>query len=149
MAKTLKDLFLALLNATLILVALCLVLLLMLVGQIGGLSDSFAAHLTVIDPLTQRVQSTRTEIAALREDLVALRDPAQDVSSETMARIEIRIKAVEARLAGMQSAMQDLRDAPRSLVDHAIDRAADQAVVSVARIRGCTPGEASDQLPGS
>ncbi|MBK0327862.1 hypothetical protein I5535_11210 [Rhodobacteraceae bacterium F11138] len=149
MAKILKDLFLAMLNATLILVALCLVLLLLLVGKVNSLSDSFAEHLNVVGPLTQSVQDTGSEIAALRTDLAALRSQSQDLSSATMARIDARVTQMEERLQGMQNSMQDLRDAPRTLLNDAIDRAADQAVLGVARLRGCVPGEAPEQLPGS
>lgn len=149
MAKTLKDLFLAALNATLMLVALCLVLLLMLFSRVNSLSESFSEHLNVVGPLTQSVQDTGSEIAALRGDLAALRGQSQDVSSATMTRINARVDTIEERMASMQSSMQQLRDAPAKLLDHAIDRAADQAVAGIARMRGCVPGEAPDQLPSS
>lgn len=145
MAKTLKDLFLALLNATLILVALCLVLLVLLTGRIQALSDAFAEHLTVVDPLTQNLRDAGAEIAALRGDLAALRDRSRDLSPDGMMRIDARAARIETRLADMQGALDRLRDVPGTLLTRAIDHTADRTVAGVARLRGCVP---ADQPPG-
>lgn len=141
MGKTLKDLLLALLNATLILVALCLFLLLMLANRANSLTESFAQHLQIVAPLQERVQSTGAEIAALRTDLAEIKDQSGDISSATMTRIQDRIEAMESRLAEMQSSMAELRTAPERLLDQAIEKAGDQAVVSITRIRGCVPAD--------
>ena len=84
MGKTLKDLFLALLNATLILVALCLFLFLMAANKANSLTETFAEHLQIVGPLQESVQTTGTEIAALRSDLAELKNQSGEVSSATM-----------------------------------------------------------------
>jgi chromosome segregation ATPase len=144
MGKTLKDLFLALLNATLILVALCLFLSLMLVNRANSLTESFAEHLRTVAPLQESVQEAGAEIAALRADLAALGDQSGEISSATMQRIQDRVEEMEARLETMQASMAELRDAPERLVDHAIEKAGEQATATATRIRGCVPADAED-----
>lgn len=139
MAKTLKDLLLAMLNATLILVVLCLVLALTVVNRASSLTATFAENLNVVEPLQQSVQDTGAEVAALRTDLAALRDPSQDVSSATITRIQDRVTGLESKLNDMQASLASLRDAPKTLVDHAIATAGDQAVQSIGQIKGCVP----------
>lgn len=141
MGKTLKDLFLALLNATLILVALCLFLFLMAANKANSLTETFAEHLQIVGPLQESVQTTGTEIAALRSDLAELKNQSGEVSSATMTRIQDRMEAMEAKLDDMQNALADLRTAPERLLDQAIEKAGDQAVISVTRIRGCVPAD--------
>lgn len=142
MRKTLKDLFLALLNATLILVALCLFLLVLLVSKANSLSDSFDEKLALVTPIQDNIKSTLSEATALRKDLSALRDQSTSVSSDAMKRIETRIDGLNEQLSTMQGSLQTLTQAPNELVDHAIESAADQVVLGVARIKGCTAPEA-------
>lgn len=142
MRKTLKDLFLAFLNATLILVALCLFLLVLLVSKANSLSDSFDEKLALVTPIQDNIKSTLSEATALRKDLSALRDQSTSVSSDAMKRIETRIDGLNEQLSTMQGSLQTLTQAPNELVDHAIESAADQVVLGVARIKGCTAPEA-------
>lgn len=141
MGKTLKDLFLALLNATLILVALCLFLLLMVANKANSLTETFAKHLQIVAPLQESVQTTGAEIAALRTDLAELKNQSGEVSSATMARIQDRVETMEAKLDDMKGSLAELRTVPERLLDQAIKKAGDQAVISVTRIRGCVPAD--------
>lgn len=141
MGKTLKDLFLAVLNATLILVALCLFLLLMVLNRANSLTETFAEHLQIVTPLQESVQTTGAEIAALRSDLADLKNQSGEASSATMTRIQDRVETMETRLADMQGTMAELRGVPERLLDQAITKAGDQAVISVTRIRGCVPAD--------
>ncbi|WP_424986530.1 hypothetical protein [Microbulbifer sp. S227A] len=150
MGKTLKDLALALLNATLILVALCLVLALMVFNRANSLADSFAENLQIVTPLQESVQTTGAEIAALRTDLAELKDQSGDVSSAAMTRVQDRIEMMQARLDDMMNTVTELRGTPERLLDQAIETAGDQAVMTVSRIRGCVPPEtASAPSPSS
>ncbi|MDU9003864.1 DUF6674 family protein [Sedimentitalea todarodis] len=141
MGKTLKDLFLAVLNATLILVALCLFLLLTLANRANSLTETFAEHLQIVAPLQESVQTTGAELAALRADLAEMKNQSGEDSSATMARIQDRVEQMEAKLADMQGSLAELRAAPNRLLDHAIQKAGAQAVISVTRIRGCVPAD--------
>lgn len=143
MGKTLKDLLLAMINATLILVALCLVLALMLVSRANSVTETFAENLQIVGPLQENVKTTGAEIAALRADLAELKNQSGNVSSAAMTRIQSRVDAIDIRLSNMQTSMQDLRGAPERLLDQAIQKAGDQAVASVTRIRGCVPADAA------
>ncbi len=139
MGKTVKDLFLALLNATLILIALCLVLALMVFNRANSLAESFADNLQIVTPLQESVRNTGAEVAALRSDLAGLKEQSGDVSSATMARVEDRIETMEARLDEMMATLTELRGTPQRLLDQAIEKAGDQAVLTAGRIRGCVP----------
>ncbi len=146
MRKTLKDLFLAMLNATLILVALCLVLGLMLVGRANSLSDRFSENLRTLTPLRDNIEATGAEIAALRSDIASLRDPSIELPPEALARVEDRMAKMEARLDTIQASTKELRDAPKQMLDQAIAQAADETVTAVARLRGCVP---TDKAPAT
>lgn len=141
MAKTLKDLFLAALNATLILIALCLVLLILLVTKADSLTATFARHLNVVSPLRDSIQETGAEISGLRGDLAAMRGQADAASLAVLTSLQGRVSVMETRMQDMQSSVTTLADAPQRLLDHAIQEAADQAVTSAARLRNCTPSD--------
>ena len=63
MGKVLKDLALALVNATLILVAVCLFLAWQLSRTVEGLLANAAGQLQVVEPLRARMAETRAELA--------------------------------------------------------------------------------------
>ena len=138
MAKTVKDLLLACLNATLILVAACLLLLLLLLSKASALSENFDRQMGRLEPLADSVRATGAEIAALRRELSDLRDPSRRTSPEAIERIAASISGIETRLDGMTQTMTALRHAPEQWIDHSITRVADQAVNGFARLRGCT-----------
>ena len=73
MAKTLKDLLLALLNATLILVALCLFLGWKLARSVENIQDNFRESLHIVQPLREQAQGVREDLASLRADLSGIR----------------------------------------------------------------------------
>ncbi len=145
MAKTLKDLFLALINATLILVALCLVLLMMVLTKANSLSETFAQNLSVVAPLQKSVSSTRDEMVGLREDLTTLRGQTGAAASATLARVQARVDIMERQWSQMQESLSNLHQAPTMLVDHAIEKAAQEAVDGLADLRGCVPQKDGSQ----
>ena len=132
MSKTLKNLVLALLNATLILIALCLFLGLKVVNRANDITDTFASNLIKLEPLKDEVAAARAELAGLRSDLADLKAAPGDLREETLTRIETRMDRVTARLDTMQVTMQEVRTLPYDLTDHAIQTAADEfgAVIS-------------------
>lgn len=139
MAKTMKDLVLAMLNATLILVALCLVLLLLLLARADALSERVAHQMTALQPVAETLRQTREDIGALQQDLAALQDPSRQLPDQAVARIETRMTGIETRLVGMKQTLSELRDAPTQWIDHGIAQVADQTVNGLKRLRGCTP----------
>jgi hypothetical protein len=138
-AKTLKNLALALLNATLILVALCLFLLWKVVDTADGLLATFAQNLEIVAPLRDEAQQIKAEVVGLRSDLAMLKQGADGVGSVALDRINVRLEAMDARLQNVGASMTDLADAPQELIDHAIVTSADAFATSLSRARGCVP----------
>ncbi len=142
MLRVLKDLFFALLNATLILIALCLFLAWQLSNRVHDLTAAFASNLQIVEPLQQEMQDTRTELAGLRADLATLRDQSGEVSSAALQRVETRVDALESRVDGVLTQAESVVSDPSDLIDHAIQSGANELVESLGRMRGCVPADA-------
>ncbi len=138
MASTLKNLALALLNATLILLALCLFLGWKLASEISGITASFAENLQIVTPLRENVGEVRSEVAGLRSELADLKRQSGEIVPDVLDRIDARVTALDARIGAMQSGVTDLIETPEKLIDHAIETGADAMVRGVADLRGCT-----------
>lgn len=139
MAKTLKDLALALINATLILIALCLFLAWKTSTTIDGMIATFARNLEVVAPLRGDVQAMTGELAALRADIAALRSQSGEVSSAALSRLQSRAGAIETRVEDVQARITALQGAPQQLMDQAMQSALASFTQSVVDIRNCTP----------
>lgn len=135
--KILKDLALALINATLILIAICLFFLWQISNTAERVSASFAENLEVLKPLKGEVQGVREELAGLRGDLAAL----QAVPGQATDKIEARMDALSARLDGVQGRMDQLAETPELMMTVAIDRTAEHLAATVKDLRGCTAPE--------
>ncbi|TMV06436.1 hypothetical protein FGK63_14925 [Ruegeria sediminis] len=143
MAKTLKDLLLALLNATLLLLALCLFLAWKVSSTIDGLAATFAQNLQMVAPLREEAQAVQGELQGLRKDLEAvLQEKGEELTAATQQRISgilDRAETVEKRLQSAQMRITELADAPEDLIDHAIETSVDAIADRATEIRGCTP----------
>ncbi|SDD77581.1 hypothetical protein [Ruegeria marina] len=132
--KTLKDLVLALINATLILVALCLFLAWQLMSTVDDITDRLTESIRIFAPVRDEVAGLRAEISGLRADIAAI--GAQGVP---MTRVEARLDAMGARLDDMHARMDELATLPDRLIDTAIETAADKFARSLSAVRGCEP----------
>lgn len=142
MAKTLKDLLLALLNATLILLALCLFLGWKLAQSVENIRAGFAENLQVVAPLKDQAQGIRGELAALRSDLDAIRSNGGVADSATAQKLNAtlqRLDGLEDRMATAQERLAGLAEKPEDLIDFAITTTADTVTDRVLMVRGCEP----------
>ncbi len=142
MAKTLKDLLLALLNATLILLALCLFLGWKLAQSVENIRAGFAENLQVVAPLKDQAQGIRGELAALRSDLDAIRSQGGVADSATAQKLNAtlqRLDGLEDRMATAQERLAGLAEKPEDLIDFAITTTADTVTDRVLMVRGCEP----------
>lgn len=139
MFKVLKDLALALLNATLILIALCLFLAWKTASTMDGLTETFAQNLQIVAPLRGDVQSMKEELSGLRQDLATLASQGGETSQVVLQRVQERVAAMDTRVTEVQSRIQSLADTPEVLLNQVIETSADAFARSVSEIRGCQP----------
>ncbi|WP_170427940.1 hypothetical protein [Ruegeria arenilitoris] len=142
MAKTLKDLLLALLNATLILVALCLFLGWKLAATVDDITGKFAEKVQIVAPLKEEVQGVRGELTALRSDLSSIQfagTVADSVTAQKLSEVLDKLDDLESNLRGAQSKMAELTETPDQLINTAIENSADIVADRIIAIRGCEP----------
>ncbi|WP_170375761.1 MULTISPECIES: hypothetical protein [Ruegeria] len=142
MAKTLKDLLLALLNATLILVALCLFLGWKLASTVEGVTTVFSEKVQVIAPLKDEILGVRGELAALRNDLAEVQSSGSVTDIAEKLRIStalVKLDNLEQRMQGAQASIAELTDSPDKLINSAIEKSADVVADRIIAIRGCVP----------
>lgn len=128
-------------NATLILIVLCLFLAWKITNRVDNLASNFAQNLNIVAPLREDLQGATKELAALRSDLAALKAQSGDVSSATLQRLQDRMSQTQEKLETAQQSVRDLAQAPAQLIDHAIETAADEFAQRAKDIRGCVPPE--------
>ena len=139
--KTVGSLVLAMINATLILVVLCLILGLTLVNRIDGLTQTFAQNLVQVEPLRDELQETRAEIAGLRSYLSDVLSESGDLSASASARLQSQLTRLNTKMETADARMTALADMPAQLIDQAVQSLADEAALTVARFSGCTPAD--------
>lgn len=145
LGRSVGNLVLALLNATLILVALCLWMAWSALSTAERVSGQIGHAAETVLPL-------RAEIATLTEEVVATRTELAERRSEGAAENRAEIAALEARLAGVQAQLAELTAAvtalgvdPEVLIDRAVASALEGLGASVSDVlsslRGApTPG---------
>lgn len=142
MGKVLKDLLLAMINATLILVALCLFLAWKLSAATGDIVDGFTDSLQIVHPLQQEVAGTREELQGLRADVVALAESTTGVDRAVLVRVEQRLGALNQKVETVQGEIAALRAMPRQMLDQSLEAGSGQFVGFVNDMRNCRAAEA-------
>ncbi len=142
MAKTLKDLLLALLNATLILIALCLFLGWKLASTVEDVTSGLSEKLQVVAPLRDEAQGIREQLSGLRSDLARIQEDglvSNTVVSLRMSNTLDKLETIETKLQTVQTRFAELAESPDQLIEHAIETSADVAADRIIAIRGCGP----------
>jgi hypothetical protein len=129
--RTLGNLALALLNATLILVALCLWLGVHLAGTVHAITTDAARSLAGLQPIAEQIRDVAAEVAGLRKDLAAR------TAQASTGALDARVGALETRLGQSLDQLEALTANPTLLVDHAIDRTADRIAEGVNGVLNC------------
>jgi hypothetical protein len=137
--RTLRNLVLALLNATLLLGALCLWLAWSALSAAERVSGQIEAAAQTVLPLRGEIVSLTEQIAATRSDLAGLRA----MGAADRAGLEQRIAGVEAELARLTAAVTELGADPEVLLDAAVtsafDRIGEIVADSLNSLRGQRP----------
>ena len=89
MLKILKDLALAMLNATLLLIVLALFLALRLTDKMEHLAGGVAAHAVELLPLREEANDLAQEVTGLREDVQALLALPAQVGNALEAKLDV------------------------------------------------------------
>ncbi|MEM1341021.1 MAG: hypothetical protein AAGF68_01795 [Pseudomonadota bacterium] len=145
LTRTLGNLALACLNATLILVVLALFLSLRLVGAVERVTETFisAAEVQVaqIAPLNEELSAVRAGLTELQAELGALRPADGGQLSNALEAVSDSVSQTEAQLVSLNANLTSLAEAvstdPGALIDRAVASAAAEAGQLVANVRGC------------
>ena len=129
MRKTILDLLKAMINATLLLLALCLYLGWMLVSSIQDVTDKVTQAVAQVTPVQDRIQDLQLEVAGLRRDIISR--PELAVSGQ--------LTTLDQRLASLQQEMSGLRQLPNDIVQNAAQTAAAELAGSLSQLAGCLP----------
>jgi cell division protein FtsB len=137
LGRRVGNLILALLNATLIIAALCL--------WLAWNAFSAAERVAVqVEEAAQTVLPLRAEIVALTEEVAAMRGDLAELRADgaaDLAALEARIASAEADLARLRDAVAQLAADPEALVDRAVASAFDGLGETVADILDGLRGE--------
>lgn len=136
----LKNLALALLNATLILVALCLFLAWRLSAEVHDVTEIVTDELTTIRPLRAEVAGMTDQIAGLRSDLAAMGDQTATLSSETLGRVRDRAEELQAQLDTLSQAVERITENPEILLDRAVTLAVERLGDEASELMACRAG---------
>ena len=139
LGRTLWNLFLALLNATLILVVVSLALAWGVSNNLRSITADFAQTLIDVAPLRDEVAGLRTEVAALREDLATVTAAGGELQSAALTRLNTRAQAVDDKLAAMNARAEALMQDPGVLIDKAVARTISAVADQAGALATCTP----------
>ncbi|MBE1284690.1 MAG: hypothetical protein GJ676_15370 [Rhodobacteraceae bacterium] len=144
MRKTIKDLLLALLNATLILVALCLFFAWQLSATASEIATNFAKSLVPLAPLRADVQGLSDELKSLRAELSGLGDKVGEEASADLYVLRSRIEAYDLKISELKTRFAELDEVPDQLIDKAIEQSVDRVAMRMIEFRGCVPQDPAD-----
>jgi hypothetical protein len=143
LGRSVRNFVLALLNATLILAALCLWLAWSALSAAERVSGQIEEAAHTVLPLRTEIVTLTEKIAATRAELTAVSaDGAMD-----RAALELRIAGVEAELARLTAAVTEVAADPEALIDRAVTSTFDGLGETVADILKGLRGEAA--APGN
>jgi hypothetical protein len=122
LGRTLWSLFLAMLNATLILVALCLWLGWHVLSETRAIADRLADSLTLLTPIKGEIAGLRSDLSGLRGDLAGLQ--GQAAGSAALTALGSRLAAMDSRITETGNRIDAMTADPGTLIDRAVDRVA-------------------------
>lgn len=134
LGTTLKNLVLALLNATLILLALCLWLGLRIASDFRGATENLSLNLGLVQPLQQNAATIATQVAGLRADLAAASDRVGELPPEVIENLREKSDQLQAPLDKLSQMAERIAIDPGILAERA-------AIAAVAKL-----GQEAQQL---
>jgi len=126
MKKLIMDLLKAMVNATLLLLLLCLFFGWQLMGRVNQVTDQVTEAVAEMAPLKTRVEALRGELVGLRSDLQNGTLPAAP-----------QLDGIEARLDYISEELTRLRALPATIVQQAAESAAAELSGQIIRLTSC------------
>jgi len=129
MTKVILDLFKAMINATLLLLALCLFLGWQLMSSVQTVTGKVTQAVVQISPVQDRLQELKLEISGLRRDIV----------SRSELPVSNQLDSLDRRLAALQSDLSELHQLPAEIVQTAARTGAVELAGQITRLTSCVP----------
>lgn len=120
--RTLWSLLLAMLNATLILVALCLWLGWHVLSEARAITGRLTDGMALLTPVTDEIAGLRAEVSALRDDLARVQ--GQAAGPAALTAFGNRLATLDSRITKMGDRIDAMTADPGALIDQAVDRTA-------------------------
>jgi chromosome segregation ATPase len=139
LGRTLRNLLIACINATLILIAICLFLGWKMASTINEIPQKFASSVEEILPIRDDLQDIRAEVAGLREELAAARAGGDGVAAAVLEPLSDDVAALDARLATFEERLDALQADPSAVIDRMIAAAREGLDELLMEVQGCTP----------
>lgn len=141
MAKILKDLLLSLVNATLILGAICLFLFWRVTVASEAVIEDFSTVQTTVVPLREDLQDLTAEVRELRATLATAEWMEAEDRPAALSQLEGRLEVIDSRMELAQSRLTSLAAMPVELIDRAIRTGVDRTMDTLSDWRGCMPAQ--------
>jgi hypothetical protein len=134
-----RQLLLALINGTAILVIVAAILALVATSRVMHLSEKVASTMTdaVLSRIDVEPQQVRARINGVGEDVRALAETLKQAKAEGKIRPDPDIQRLTERVGALQASIDRLGDARSNLVDDAIARAAREVAEGFKNLRPC------------
>ena len=145
LGRTLWTLFLACLNATLILVALCLWLAWQVTSTVEDVSANIATSMAEIEPLGGELREISGALTGIQGELGAVRSGEKLVDGEALGRIEARLAEIETRVDTATRQIGEAVADPEVLMERAIDRIAEEIKTALRERAGPAPTSAASE----
>ncbi|MEQ8654123.1 MAG: hypothetical protein RIC87_16780 [Kiloniellales bacterium] len=137
LGRTIGNLLLALLNATLILVALCLFLGWQLAEEVSAITDHVGQKMVKLEALGNEVSSMSAEMTALRSELSKQSVQADPMTLQKMQELSAKLDRIDQGMADTKGRVDAILEEPNALVDRAVDRTTANIKEIVAYFANC------------
>ncbi|MDK3016403.1 hypothetical protein [Pseudodonghicola flavimaris] len=145
MARILKDLLLALLNATLILAAVCLFLFWKASGTARSVMEDFVGTEQIVGPLRDDLRTLNQELEDLRATLARLEWDETEDRPAALLRLDQRLATLDARMEVAQTRLTTLANMPTRMMDRAVETGVDRFMDRADAWRSCPqPGQSGN-----
>ena len=137
LGSTIKNLVLAMINATLILLALCIWLAWQVSSTINTTATDIAKSFTNAAPLKEEIASMTSELASLRQEIATMQIGCGDNNPESLRSLKTKIDALDQKADAALGAVETIATRPEELINLAIDAAARKAKVGAQAVLMC------------